>query len=197
VSGQLVLALAQLTLALVVAAAACVVLRRRVIARRGGVVECCLRASASAPWQHGLAEYRSGQLYWHRSNSFRIRPHTAFERRDLVVIGRRPAAAGDAVWLGPGTMIVTCQARPRRVRSRRTRSQHARRQQARSQQARSRRVQSDQARSDQARSALAVADRASQVAQTRLVELAMSQAALTGYLAWLEAAPAAYLGEAS
>jgi len=30
-----------------------------------------------------------------------------------------------------------------------------------------------------------------------VIELAMSQAALTGYLAWLEAAPAGYLSGAS
>jgi hypothetical protein len=69
------------------------------------------------------------------------------------VTGSRPAVAGDADWLGPGTMIVTCQA--------------ARRSGPR------------------------------QRSTPEVIELAMSRGALTGYLAWLEAAPASYLSEAS
>jgi hypothetical protein len=154
VSDALVLAVAQVALVIVVAAAACLVLRRRIIARRGGVVECCLRSSSSGRWQHGLAEYRRGQLCWHRSLSLRVRPQAAFERRGLVVTGSRPAHAADAGWFGPGTMIVTCHARPRSTR----------------------------------------ADyRLSRPAAWDMIELAMSQAALTGYLAWLEAAPAGHL----
>ena len=49
VSDQLVLALAQVALAVVVVAAACLVLRRRMITRRGGVVECCLRCGRQRP----------------------------------------------------------------------------------------------------------------------------------------------------
>jgi hypothetical protein len=165
VSDQLVLLLAQIALALVLAAAACLVLRRRVIAGRGGIVECCLRLTASARWQHGLAEYRRGQLYWHRSLSLRLRPHAAFGRRDLVVTGSRPASVRDPDWLGPGTMIVTCRAQlvgpgPHNAVSPGTRQ------------------------------------RADHLASASVIELAMSQAALTGYLAWLEAAPAGSLSEA-
>lgn len=157
-SGALVLAFAQLALIAVLAAAAWLVLRRRIITRRGGVVECCLRSTSTGRWQHGLAEYRSGLLCWHRSLSLRIRPQAAFERRGLMVTGSRPAGAGDAGWLGPGTMIVTCQARPRSVRA------------------------------DYRPSRLAASD---------MSELAMSRGALTGFLAWLEAAPASHLSQAS
>ena len=152
-SDELLLALAQIALFLAVAAAACLVLRRRVITRRGGVVECCLRSQASGRWRHGLAEYRTGELRWHRSLSLHVRPQVAFDRRSLAVTGSRPAVAGDADWLGPGTMIVTCQAPPRSGPGQRS--------------------------------------------APDVIELAMSQGALTGYLAWLEAAPASYVSEAS
>jgi len=156
-SADVVLTLAQIALVLIVAAAVCLVLRRRMISRRGGVVECCLRSRASGQWQHGLAEYRSGELYWHRSLSLRVRPHAALDRRGLVVTSSRPAGAGETGWLGPGTMIVTCQARPSAAR----------------------------------------AKRPNRCATSDVIELAMSRAALTGYLAWLEATPASYLSVAS
>jgi hypothetical protein len=156
-SAELVLALAQVALVLVAAAAACLVLRRRVITRRGGVVECWLRSHATGRWQHGLAEYRSSELYWHRSLSLRIRPSAAFDRRGLVVAGSRLASSGEADWLGPGTMVVTCQARPRPTR----------------------------------------AAQLSRCADPDVIMLAMTQGALTGYLAWLEAAPPNYLSVAS
>jgi hypothetical protein len=156
-SAELVLTLAQLALVLIVAAAASLLLRRRVITRRGGVVECCLRSRASGRWQHGLAEYRSSELHWHRSLSLRVRPQAAFERRGLVATGSRPVGQGEADWLGPGTMIVTCHARLRPAR----------------------------------------AGRPNQCAASDVIELAMSQGALTGYLAWLEATPASYLSVGS
>jgi hypothetical protein len=167
VSGQLVLTLAQVALALVVAVAACLVLRRRLITRAGGVVECCLRATPSGRWQQGLAEYRTGQLCWHRSLSLGLGPRAVFDRRGLVLVGSRPVGAADAPWLGSGTMIVTCRARPEQAR----RSPSSR---------------------DQAR-----ARYAGQRADAVVIQLAMSKAALTGYLAWLEAAPAGYLSQAS
>jgi Protein of unknown function (DUF2550) len=157
VSAELALALGQIALALVVAAAAGLVLRRRIITRRGGVVECVLRSRVTGRWQHGLAEYRTAELRWHRSLSLRLRPHCAFDRRELVVIRSQLASAGDTHLLGPGTVIVTCQARPRSAR----------------------------------------VDRPGEWAVPDVFELAMSRGALTGYLAWLEAAPAGYLGEAS
>jgi hypothetical protein len=187
VSDELVLALAQIALALVLATAACVVVRRRVIARRGGIVECCLRSAASGRWQHGLAEYRSGQLHWHRSLSLRVRPHAAFDRRYLVVMGSRPAGAREAAWLGPETVIVTCQDQPvlRRPRgSRRPGSWPP----------------SSGPPSSGPRDSWTGGSRPAGRArppEVRLIELAMSHGALTGYLAWLEGAPAGYLSDAS
>jgi hypothetical protein len=155
-SDGVVLALAQIALGLVVMVAACLMVRRLLIARRGGIVECCLRSRATGRWQHGLAEYRREQLYWHRSLSLRLRPRAALYRRDLIVTGSRPAGADEADWLGPGTVIVTCQARPLPAR----------------------------------RSGSLPGD-------DHLLEMAMSRGALTGYLAWLEGAPAGYLSGAS
>jgi Protein of unknown function (DUF2550) len=157
VSDELVLALGQLALALVAVAAAGLVLRRRLITRRGGVVECFLRSHLTGNWQHGFAEYRSGELRWHRSLSLRLRAHRAFDRRGLAITASRLTGPDDAHWLGAETMIVTCRARPRPTRI----------------------------------------ERPGHWAAPDVIELAMSQGALTGYLAWLEAAPASYLSESS
>ena len=108
------------------------------------MIECALRHGGSAPWRHGLAEYRRGQLYWHRALSLRLRPHAAFERSQLAVLRSRPAAAREDVRLGPGMIIVQCEGMLRHRGS---------------------------------------------PPERRAVELAMSEAALTGLLSWLEASP--------
>jgi hypothetical protein len=72
-------------------------------------------------------------------------------RRRVITRRGRLASSGEADWLGPGTMIVTCQAQPRPTRC----------------------------------------------ADPDVIMLAMTQGALTGYLAWLEAAPPNYLSVAS
>lgn len=143
-SDQLALSVSLTVIALLIAATGGLALRRTLIIRRGGVVESWLRHSPGAPWRHGLAEYRGGQLYWHRALSLRLRPHAAFDRSQLSVLSSRPALAAQEVLLGPGLTVATCQVLIR----------HRGRQ----------------------------ADR-------REVELAMSQAALTGLLSWLEASP--------
>jgi Protein of unknown function (DUF2550) len=144
VSGQLAIAAGLSAVAIAAAACLALVLRRVVISRRGGVVECALRQGADGAWLHGLAEYRGGQLYWHRSLSLRLRPHAAFDRSQLAVLRSRPAAPGEAVRLGPGLVIVQCEAILRHRGGPPVR---------------------------------------------RAVELAMSRAALTGLLSWLEASP--------
>jgi hypothetical protein len=120
VSGQLAAA-AGLTAAGTLALAACavaaatalllaaLVLRRTLISSRGGVIECALRHHPGAPWQHGLAEYRGRQLYWHRAVSLRLRPHAAFDRSELAVMSSRPPARTEDIRLGPGIVVVQCQ----------------------------------------------------------------------------------------
>jgi hypothetical protein len=109
VSGQLALAAGLTAVAVAALLGAILVLRRAVITRRGGVVECALRQGARGAWLYGLAEYRGGQLYWHRSVSLRLRPHAAFDRSQLAVLRSRPAAPGEDVRLGPGVVIVQCE----------------------------------------------------------------------------------------
>ena len=143
-SGQLAIAAGLTAVAVAAAGFLAVVLRRVVISRRGGVVECALRHGPDGAWLHGLAEYRGSHLYWHRSLSLRLRPHAAFDRSQLAVLRSRPASPGADVRLGPGQVIVQCEAILRH--------------------------------------------RGGPPAR-RAIELAMSQAALTGLLSWLEASP--------
>jgi hypothetical protein len=144
VAGQLALAVGLTVTGLLAVLSAWLVLRRVIISRRGGVVECGLRHSADAPWRHGLAEYRRGQLYWHRSMSLRLRPHAVFDRSQLAVLKSRRAVPAEHLRLGPGLVVVRCQGL---VRHR------------------------------------------GRPADRRKVELALSEAALTGLLSWLEASP--------
>jgi len=144
VSGQLATLVGLTAAAVVVALCLALILRRALITRRGGVVECYLRHGPDGAWLHGLAEYRGGQLYWHRSMSLRMRPHADFDRSQLAILRSRPAVPAEDVRLGPGMVIVQCQAL---VRHR------------------------------------------GRPADQRVVELAMSEAARTGLLSWLEASP--------
>jgi hypothetical protein len=130
--------------AVLVVLATALVLRRVLISRRGGVIECALRLQPGGPWRQGLAEYRAGQLYWHRSMSLRLRPHAAFDRSELAVMSTRPPVRAEDVRLGPGLVVVQCQGL---VRHR------------------------------------------GRPAESRVVELAMPQAALMGLLSWLESSP--------
>jgi hypothetical protein len=114
--------------------------RRILLGRSGGTVECGLRASAAATWRLGLAAYRPDQLYWFSAFGLRLRPDEVFDRRTLSVLRRRPAARDETVSIGPGTVVIECQAGPAE-------------------------------------------------SGPRTVELAMSDEALTGFLAWLESAP--------
>lgn len=109
-SGQLALAAGLTAVAVVLALAVALVLRRMIISRRGGIVECALRHDGKSQWRQGLAEYRGGQLYWHRLLSLRLRPHAAFDRSQLSVLRSRPADHREEVRLGPGMVIVQCQA---------------------------------------------------------------------------------------
>jgi hypothetical protein len=144
VSGQLALSVSLSVIALLIAATGGLALRRAVIIRRGGVVESWLRHRPGTPWRHGLAEYRGGQLYWHRSLSLRLRPHAAFDRSQFSVLTSRPALIAQEARFGPGLTVAKCQAL---IRHR------------------------------------------GRPADRREIELAMSQAALTGLLSWLEASP--------
>jgi hypothetical protein len=108
-SGQLAIAAGPIAVCVLALLCAGLVLRRVLISRRGGVIECALRYQAGAPWRQGLAEYRAGQLYWHRSMSLRLRPHAAFDRSELAVMSRRQPVQAEDVRLGPGMVVVRCE----------------------------------------------------------------------------------------
>jgi hypothetical protein len=110
VSDQLASAAGLTVVAVLIVLLAALLIRRMVISRRGGIVECALRHDGGSQWRQGLAEYRGGQLYWHRLLSLRLRPHAAFDRSQLAVLRSRPADRGEELRLGPGMVIVQCQA---------------------------------------------------------------------------------------
>ncbi len=114
------------------------VLRRRRLTRRLGAFDLSInkRAEASAHgWTLGVAAYRGHTLRWYRTFSVRFRPAYVWDRRTMVVEGRRVPEGAEMHALHDGHLIVTTRNR------------------------------------------------------TPVQQLALSPDALTGLLAWLEAAP--------
>jgi hypothetical protein len=131
-------------LALLILAAVAVATRRALIERGGGTVDCGLRRSGDDhAWRLGVASYQPDELRWHQVFGVLLRPAESFPRRTLTVVSRRPTDSAEMNSLGPGMVVVECQAGER----------------------------------------------------AEPMELAMSESALTGFLAWLEATPpATHLG---
>jgi hypothetical protein len=123
-------------LIIVVLAAVALAGRRILLDRGGGTVECGLRRPGGT-WRLGVAAYGADELRWYNGVGVLLTPEEVLSRRALSITSRRDADAAEAVSLGPGMVVVTCQA--------------------------------------------------GESADT--IELAMGEAALTGFLAWLEAAP--------
>jgi len=123
-------------LVVVVLAAAAIAGRRILLDRGGGTVECGLRRPGGT-WRLGVAAYGADELRWYNGVGVLLTPEEVLSRQTLSVTSRRDADAAEAVSLGPGMVVVGCQA--------------------------------------------------GESADT--IELAMGEAALTGFLAWLEAAP--------
>jgi hypothetical protein len=111
--------------------------RRFLLERGGGTVDCGLRRTAGeGAWRLGVASYQGDRLCWHHLFGVLLRPRAELERRTLSVLSRREATQAESASLGPGMVVVECNA-----------------------------------------------------GEGGRVELAMSEAALTGFLSWLEAAP--------
>jgi Protein of unknown function (DUF2550) len=159
---------------LLIAAAGWQVLRRLVISRRGGVIDCGLRATPGASWRYGVAVCERGELCWYRSPGLWLRPDARFGRAQLRVERGRQPSAGESAQLGPGLVIAACEARPGRStdtagpRSLISPGSFARR-----------------AHLARGRTAPAGAVKG----HLKTADLALSDLALTGLLAWLEAAP--------
>ena len=99
-------------LIVLVLAAAGIAARRFVLERRGATVECALRQREPSirPWRLGLASYQLDEFRWYRMFGFSMRPEQIFPRRDLAVLARRPPTEDEATILGPGRVVVECQA---------------------------------------------------------------------------------------
>jgi Protein of unknown function (DUF2550) len=144
--GRLALDAGWLLVAVLAVALACacvIAVRRTLIERGGGSVDCGLRRGRDRRWRLGLAAYRPEELRWYPIFGIRLRPREVFDRRTLGVVSRRPADQAEVTSLGPGTVIVECDAGEAAGR----------------------------------------------------IELALGQDALTGFLAWLEAAPPGHVSE--
>jgi hypothetical protein len=82
--------------------------RRFLLERGGGTVECGLRRSPNGSWRLGLASYRPEELWWFGALGLTMRPDVVFPRRDLTVVSRRPPTEAEAASLGPGMIVVEC-----------------------------------------------------------------------------------------
>ncbi len=133
--------------------------RRFLLERGGGTVECGLRKGTGS-WRLGLASYQREELCWFGIFGFSMRPDEVFPRHDLTLVSRRLPSDAEAASLGPGMIVVECKL--------------------------------GQGSSGGQASGGGQDDGGGQDGsggQDGTVELAMGESALTGLLAWLEAAP--------
>ena len=148
-------------LVLAILAAAGIAVRRFLLERGGGTVECGLR-KGSGSWRLGVASYQPEELRWFGVFGLSMRPHEVFPRRDLTVLSRRLPSDAEAATLGPGMIVVECKLGE----------------------------DSSQFGPPAPGGAAGQALRRSRApGPGGTVELALGEAALTGLLAWLEAAP--------
>ena len=94
-------------LIILIVAAASIAARRFLLERGGGTVECGLR-KGGGPWRLGLASYQREELCWFGIFGLSMRPDEVFPRRDLTVVSRRPPSDAEAASLGPGMIVVEC-----------------------------------------------------------------------------------------
>lgn len=144
-----------------VLAAVGIAVRRTLLERGGGTVECGLRRDPDQNWRLGLAAYQPDELRWFNAFGVRLRPQAVFARSGLGIISRRPVASAEVASVGKDAVVVECKV--------------------------SRSALGD---SPAGRGASG-SDGSGAGSQPGdgVVELAMSEAALTGFLAWLEATP--------
>jgi uncharacterized protein DUF2550 len=136
--------------------------RRFLLERGGGTVDCGLRRGPNGSWRLGLASYRPEELWWFGALGLTMRPDVVFPRRDLIVVSRRLPTEAEAASLGPGMIVVEC------------------------------RLGEDSGQFGPApgqESASGPGGTAGSGGLGGTVELALGEEALTGLLAWLEAAP--------
>jgi hypothetical protein len=154
-------------LIILVLTAAGIAVRRFLLERGGGTVECGLRRD-NGSWRLGVASYQREELCWFGVFGFTVRPDEVFPRRDLSVISRRVPSSDEAGSLTPGMIVVECAlggeaSLPADPSDTTGRSGHT--------------------------SSLDAVGSPGPPGRPGIVELAMGEAALTGFLSWLEAAP--------
>ena len=165
-------------LVILIVAAASIAARRFLLERGGGTVECGLR-KGSGPWRLGLASYQREELCWFGIFGLSMRPDEVFPRRDLTVVSRRLPSDAEAASLGPGMIVVECklgedgsQLGPPAAGGGASGTGGGASGRAAALRARAAALRARGRRSDGG-----------------TVELALGEAALTGLLSWLEAAP--------
>lgn len=161
--AQLALAIALVVAVLVFAGVAWLALRSRVIARHGGIIECAMRQAPGAKWRDGLAEFQRSQLCWHPAVTLRLRPRACFDRAGLAIVRSRRPTDAEAARFGAEIVIAECEIRSVR-RAGPIEGQHGGSQHGEI-----------------------------RAGEIRPVDLAMSQPAFTGLLAWLESSPQFHL----
>ncbi len=169
--------------------------RRTLLEHGGGSVECGLRRDPDQNWQLGLAVYQPDELRWYNAFGVRMRPGEVFARTALLIVSRRPAGPEEVARLGTDVVVIECKVGGSVSSDRLGRRPPP--------------GDLGAGRADGMIGGAAAAGAAGPVRPsgadeagadgTRpagngpggpdLVELAMSEAALTGFLAWLEAAP--------
>ena len=166
-------------LVILVVAAVVLASRRFLLERSGGTVECALRrlnvdgdpdhvglpwhGLGHGGWRLGVLSYQRDELYWYGALGVLLRPEQVFQRRALTVVSRRPADEAEVAALGAGRIVVEVTDRPAADASGAT-----------------------DASGITGKSGSSGVPGSSGGGNW---QLAMSDAALTGFLSWLEASP--------
>ena len=133
---------------------------RRFLLERGGGTVECGLRKGDGPWRLGLASYQSEELYWFSVFRVSMRPEETFPRRELTLVSRRLPSDVEAASLGPGMIVVECQ------------------------------LGEGQLGEGVGGGGAGAVDDAVRTGDSRRIELALAESALTGLLSWLEAGPA-------
>ncbi len=156
-----------LTLPLLLGALALTV-RRVVIRRPGGAISCSLRRDGEQRWRHGVAAYRTGQLAWFPAVSVWLTPDLVVARQRLQLTERRVTGAGPEAGVPDVDRALPVGTVVARFRI---------------------------AKTGGADALAAAGDQDAVAAPGETIWLAMTPDALTGLLAWIEAAPQRWRGE--
>lgn len=161
-------------LVLLVLAASGIAVRRFLLERGGATVECGLRRGRG-PWRLGVASYQLDEFCWFGVFGISMRPEETFSRRDLAVVSRRLPTEKEESILGPGRIVVECRLGEPGAPGRAGAAGEAG-------------VASDAGVAEEADGSR-VGGEPGPGGTDRAVEFALVESALTGLLAWLEAAP--------